>query len=240
MPLFWWLLFTHFMADFPLQTNKIYSLKLKRLIGVVIHASIFGIMALVVSVPYWLKDFRILMFVVFLWISHFCVDRLKLRINKITTHKTTSFIIDQLVHIVLISLVFLIPHKHLFLTKPLLVLYYYNPIYIIIITAYLIATYVSLITRLVIREGRLTPDSRIFQFPSFPICIWEMIERAAISTGIWLGNFYYLLLIIGGVSVYIRYIKKIEDKYNLIISTSLAILVGIGLKLIIYLMPIKS
>ena len=235
MPLFWWLMFAHLLADFPLQTNKIYELKLKKLIGVIIHASIFGILALLVAIPYWLKDFRIFWFVLFLWVSHFIVDKLKLCVNQITTHKTTSFIIDQIIHVSLLSLVFLIPHKHLTLTNPLVILYYYNPIYVIIITSYLSVTYVSLIVRLVIREGRLTPNSKVFRFPPFAISIWEMLERAAISTGIWLGDFYYLLLIIGGVSIYIRYIKKIDDKYNLIISTTLSILIGLGLRIILHL-----
>jgi hypothetical protein len=235
MVLFWWLLFAHLLADFPLQVNRVYTLKLKSFWGVVLHASIFGIVALIVSAPYWLVNPYNLLFIIVLWSSHIYIDRTKLLANNLTIHKTTAFFLDQILHI---SLIFLVcsfplvrdtqPMSNQFLNK-----YYYNADYINLITAYLVTTYVALVVKLVIREGRLHPESKKFQMPPMKKKYWEMGERASITTAVWLGGYFYFILIFSAISIWLRYRKRVEHECDLCLSTLMAITVGIALRIVI-------
>jgi hypothetical protein len=109
MFIFWRLLLAHFIADFPIQTNKIYFLKTKYPWGSFLHSGIFIIVSALLLWPLWNRlDFWL--FLLFLFVSHGIQDLLKIIYNRQNSHDTIwLFLIDQVLHILFISTVFLLP-----------------------------------------------------------------------------------------------------------------------------------
>ncbi len=109
MFVFWRLLLAHFIADFPIQTNKIYFLKTKYPWGSFLHSGIFVIVAALLLWPLWGRpDFWF--FLLFLFVSHGIQDLLKIIYNRKNRHDSVwIFLLDQVLHIAFISTVFLLP-----------------------------------------------------------------------------------------------------------------------------------
>lgn len=109
MFIFWRLLLAHFIADFPVQTNKIYFLKTKYPWGSFLHSGIFVSLGALWLWPVWNRpDFWL--FLLFLFISHGLQDLLKIIYNQEHRHDTIwLFLLDQVLHIAFISTVFLLP-----------------------------------------------------------------------------------------------------------------------------------
>lgn len=109
MFIFWRLLLAHFIADFPIQTDKIYLLKTKYPWGSFFHSGIFIIVSILLLWPLWGQpDFWF--FLLFLFLSHGFQDWLKIIYNRQASHDTVwLFLFDQILHIVFISTVLLLP-----------------------------------------------------------------------------------------------------------------------------------
>lgn len=109
MFLFWRLLLAHFIADFPIQTNKIYFLKTKYPWGSFLHSGIFVIVAALLLWPLWYRP-DLWLFLLFLFVSHGLQDLLKIIYNRKNSRDTIwLFLLDQVLHIAFISTVFLLP-----------------------------------------------------------------------------------------------------------------------------------
>jgi|GEM_PF-370363 len=109
MFLFLRLLLAHFIADFPLQTKKIFELKEKTFWGSVLHAFVFFLLSILFCLPYIIKP-KILGFIIALSILHALIDYSKLKITEKTdTDNLFSFLLDQALHIGLLTLVFFVP-----------------------------------------------------------------------------------------------------------------------------------
>jgi hypothetical protein len=99
MDLFFSLLLAHLIADFPLQTNWIFAMKLKSSKGIALHVLIHLIVT-----AFLIRDpFSHLPMLAILGVSHFSFDWLKLRYP--TQKQVPGFLVDQSLH--LITLVFL-------------------------------------------------------------------------------------------------------------------------------------
>ena len=92
------LLLAHLIADFPLQTNRIYILKTQGNKGLLLHVLIHMLTAAVLVQRPWQY---IPLFMV-LGAIHFVVDWLKL--NKPAVKQTPGFLLDQLAHVLTILL----------------------------------------------------------------------------------------------------------------------------------------
>jgi hypothetical protein len=99
MNLFWLLILAHFIADFPLQSDKIFALKSKYSWGVLPHIFISFMTNLVVAFPYvGFKKFWLA--ILFLAISHFLLDWLKVLLTKkLLNDSIFTFLLDQILHI---------------------------------------------------------------------------------------------------------------------------------------------
>ena len=118
MFLFLRLILAHFLADFPLQPDIIYKLKIKNLWGQLLHAGIFVVCAIGFSWPF-LNIKAIWGLFLFLGASHFAIDCLKVRYVDKGKAKLWSFITDQFLHLGAISVIFLTGLKNLsFSAKP--------------------------------------------------------------------------------------------------------------------------
>jgi len=104
MNLFWLLLLAHFIADFPLQSDKIFALKSKYKWGVLPHIFISFITNLIVAFPYLgFKNFWLA--VLFLVGIHFFLDWSKILLTKkFLNDSMLIFLFDQILHIFFIWL----------------------------------------------------------------------------------------------------------------------------------------
>jgi hypothetical protein len=109
MFLFLKLILAHLIADFILQFEELYQLKVRSFLGQLAHALIHGLVSLALLYPY-LNAVQIWLFVGGLVLAHLTQDLLKYTFTKKTPGNTfIYFMIDQLCHIFVISTIFLFP-----------------------------------------------------------------------------------------------------------------------------------
>ncbi|MFA5117495.1 MAG: DUF3307 domain-containing protein [Candidatus Omnitrophota bacterium] len=142
MFIFFRLLLAHFLGDFPFQFNIIFKLKTSGLKGIVPHALIIFFCSLALSWPY-LHLPQLWFFLLFLAAAHLLQDSIKLRYGA-AKHCFWAYILDQISHVGIISLVFLTDLKQL--TPPaaghnLIIRLYSNDQLVIYLIALIFATY---------------------------------------------------------------------------------------------------
>lgn len=87
------LLLAHLIADFPLQTDRVYQLKRQSQWGVALHASIHGVVTFLLTGFRW--DLLHVWFL--LTVVHYLIDTVKLKYNP--PQQAAGFLIDQLAHV---------------------------------------------------------------------------------------------------------------------------------------------
>jgi len=103
------LLLAHLIAEYPLQTPKIFEWKSKNLGGVILHVSIYLGLALLFTLPEWIKNPSLLLFIFTTFIIHIFIDEGKnIYIRKTGNDDIFAFGVDQLLHIFTLLFYFLI------------------------------------------------------------------------------------------------------------------------------------
>jgi len=110
------LLLGHLIADFPLQTTWVYQYKTESWIGVLLHSAIHVIVTACLVQPLY----QVIPLLVPLGILHFITDFAKVHLS--TKHQAPSFIIDQLVHMIVLYLLSQVWQDTLSSTLPTMVL----------------------------------------------------------------------------------------------------------------------
>ena len=109
MFLFEKLYFAHLIADFILQFEELYQLKLKSKLGHLGHVVIHAIISYLIVIPYWGYPsiwFAVLLIVVI----HYFQDNIKYALQaKYPRNTFWYFSIDQVVHVAVVALIFLFP-----------------------------------------------------------------------------------------------------------------------------------
>ena len=106
MFLFLRLILAHFLADFPLQPDLIYKVKLRSFWGQTLHAVIFIICSIVLCWPF-LRIKSLWILIVFLGTVHLLIDCLKIKYFNTKKYKVGTFLADQTLHVATISVIFL-------------------------------------------------------------------------------------------------------------------------------------
>lgn len=92
------LLLAHLLADFPLQTNRIFRLKIAGNLGLALHVLIHIVMAAVlIQQPGQHLDLLLI-----LGLAHFVTDWIKVRFSS--NPQWPGFVLDQLAHVAAILL----------------------------------------------------------------------------------------------------------------------------------------
>jgi hypothetical protein len=108
MYIFYRLLLAHLLAEFPLQFDLIYRLKISKKTGIWLHSFIFFAVAMFLLIPWWSVG-RFWLFLIFLLLTHYALDRLKIIFyRRYQVDNLGIFLLDQVAHIGFISLVFFI------------------------------------------------------------------------------------------------------------------------------------
>ena len=174
--MFWNLLLAHFLADYPLQTHWM-AVNKKRAPVLMLHAGIHFVVMMLVCLPAW-KALWLYLFI--LSAVHFGLDYSKISLGKRRPAWVgLPYLFDQLLHyLTLGATVWWIGHT---IGVPKL---YLRPGLAIIVTAYLLATYVWAISERVLTGSQ--PEYR----QELDAGLWpRMAARALLLTGLlWLKN----------------------------------------------------
>jgi hypothetical protein len=100
------LILGHLIADFPLQTARIFHWKMKSLKGAFIHSGVHLLVNLVLFYPSFYKVWWALLFLFFI---HAFQDHLKVRMGGERINTPTPFLLDQFFHFLILGLASLLP-----------------------------------------------------------------------------------------------------------------------------------
>jgi len=252
MFLFHRLLLAHIIADFPMQTNQIFKVKMNTEWGVLIHTLIVLIFSIFFAFPY-LEDPKVIIILLVIFLSHTVIDKLKMEYSKKTKNQSIRILLlDQFLHISIIAALSFNFEKFYLLISPFnnaflnyLIHLYNNDIFIISLIGYIASVFFIPILLMHIKEEGI---------PTNPQKLKEQkIINIKIPTNQTIDKFYRLFLTLSAQYLDDKYIivificfviisfipyqmsaKKMEKVYNLkrIINSSLAIFIGTVLKMI--------
>ena len=109
MFLFLRMMLAHFIADYPLQTNRVYCYKISCFRGQLFHAGIHAFVFALFLIPYWHHP---LTWAYLFWItaSHLTFDILKVKsFDKTKLHPVVTYTVDQVLHLAAASVIFWLP-----------------------------------------------------------------------------------------------------------------------------------
>ncbi|MFH0984124.1 MAG: DUF3307 domain-containing protein [Candidatus Omnitrophota bacterium] len=144
MFLFLKLILAHLIADFILQFEELYQLKVQSFAGHIAHAVVHGVVSLVFLYPY-LNELQIWLFVAGIVLVHLAQDLLKYSATQKKPSNTfLYFMTDQFFHVLVISAVFLLPVSHEtrgFPASPLIDMFYRMNVWTIDIIFFITLTF---------------------------------------------------------------------------------------------------
>lgn len=105
MNLFFYLLLTHFLADYPFQSTDLIRLKLKTYWGVLLHCSIHLAVLMIVLYPL-LHMFEVWVAIAVIFITHNIIDEIKVTLDrKYPKWHVKLYFLDQLSHLIIVTFV---------------------------------------------------------------------------------------------------------------------------------------
>jgi len=252
MFLFYRLLLAHIIADFPMQTNQIFKVKMNTKWGVLLHSSIVLLFSIFFTFPY-LEDSKVIIILLLIFLSHTVIDKLKMEYSKKTKNQSIRILLlDQALHIAIIAVLAFNFTESYLLSSPFnsafsnyLIDIYNSDIFIVSLIGYIASVFFIPILLMHIREEGIPANPK------------KLKEQKTINIIIpanqTLDKFYRLFLTLSAQYLDDKYIivificfviisfipyqmsaERMEKVYNLkrIINSSLAIFIGIILKMI--------
>ena len=240
MNLFWLLTLAHFIADFPLQTDRIFALKSKYKWGVLPHIFISFVSNIIVAFPLLtVKIFWIA--VVFLACIHFILDWLKILVTQnLLSDSMLLFLLDQVLHIFFIWLTcfYLFDIPSVDIENKLILTYFYNEKVIIALTGLVFSIFgggvlIHYIRKIIHRIKTQEATARV-PFPNVNKRRIGYIERFFATYGTILGGWFLFVVPLGFIfRLIVR--RKIDGKDFLIINLVSGLIISIGAGLLVRL-----
>lgn len=251
MFLFYRLLLAHIIADFPLQTIQIFKVKTNTKWGVLIHTLIVLIFSIIFAFPY-LEDPKVIIILLVIFLSHTVIDKLKMEYTKKTKNQSIrALLLDQALHIAIIAVLTFNFTESYLLSSPFnsaflnyLIDIYNSDIFIVSLIGYIVSVFfIPILLMHIKEEGIPTNPQKLNK---------QKILNIKIPANQTIDKFYRLLLTLSTQYLDDKYIiiificfviislvpykisaERTEKVYNLkrIINTSLAIFIGIVLKM---------
>lgn len=186
MLIFLKLCLAHLVADFLLQFDELFKLKLRSVWGHIFHAGFHALVSLLLLIPYWGDPF-IWGFVIVTSAIHFFQDRLKYRFMGNKRFFFIIFVADQIFHVLFLAAIFLFPisaEVRGFGCCPVLNILYTDNHWTLAAVVFLTATFAGSFTLYAFRKSYLPgkrPDQLISTFE-----IFHAIAERTVMTGIFL------------------------------------------------------
>lgn len=252
MFLFYRLLLAHIIADFPLQTKQIFKVKTNTEWGVLIHTLIVLIFSIFFTFPY-LENPKVIIILLVIFLSHTVIDKLKMEYSKKTKNQSIRILLlDQALHIAIIAVLAFNFTESYLLSSPFnsvflnyLIDIYNSDIFIVSLIGYITSVFFIPILLMHIREEGIPANlPKIKEQKTINILIPEnqildKFYRLFLTLSAqYLDDKYIIIVFVCFVIIsFIPYqisAERTEKIYNLkrITNTSLAILIGILLKMI--------
>ena len=257
MHLFYRLLLAHIIADFPLQTSQIFKIKMNTQWGVILHTLIVLIFSILFAFPY-LENLRVIIIIIIIFATHTIIDKIKLDYSKKNDNQSLKiFLLDQFLHISIIAALtfnfekiylLIFPFNNAFLNY--LIHLYNNDIFIISLIGYIASVFFIPILLIFVKEEYISYESqnlnkqklnkrKIINIKIPANQILDKLYRLLLTLSAqYLDDKYviviFLCFVIVSLIPYQISAGRTEKVYNLkrIINTSLAIFIGIALKMI--------
>lgn len=252
MFLFYRLLLAHIIADFPMQTNQIFKVKANTEWGVLIHTLIVLIFSILFAFPY-LEDPKVMIILLVIFLSHTVIDKLKMEYSKKTKNQGIRILLlDQALHVAIIAVLAFNFTESYLLSSPFnsvflnyLIDIYNSDIFIVSLIGYIASVFFIPILLMYIKEEGIPTNPQKLKK--------QKLLNIKIPANQALDKFYRLFLTLSTQYLDDKYIivificfviisfvpyqisaERTEKVYNLkrIINTSLAIFIGIVLKMI--------
>ncbi len=183
MFLFLKLILAHLIADFILQFEELYQLKVRSIAGHILHVLIHGSVSLFLLTPY-LKDPWVWVFVIALTLIHLLQDLIKYGLTKKYPANTfIYFIADQVVHVLVISTVFLFPFSqdlNGFASYPGMNRFYLNDFWTLLTIFFILLTFAANYTFHAFYQSYVKRSRPMHWISSFELS-YTLFERTCIA-----------------------------------------------------------
>jgi len=228
MVLFWRLLLAHVIADFPLQTDAVFAIKKEKRWGVLLHGTIFGLVAILLAQPF-LKSGTAWAGLIILWLLHIAIDKTKLIfVGGRRADHLAYFLLDQALHIGTISLVSLYLNRVLPVTTT--VADSTADLYLIKLgIAYIVSVWASPLICYYV-QAALSP--RKIEFNAWQPVLWRMlgyVERGMLTAIMILGGKLFFLTPVAflpRISLSVFANEKPFSLWELVLGSAIAISAG--------------
>ena len=227
MFLFLKLILAHLIADFILQFEELYQLKVRSFLGQLSHVLIHGLVSLAFLYPY-LNAPQIWLFVTGLVLVHLAQDLIKYSATQKNTANTfVYFMTDQLCHVLVISTIFLLPISHEirgFADFPLLDSLYRTNLWTLGAIFFITLTFAGGYILNAFTKSYLKGHSPLFLISS-PEMAHAILERSLMAWILLSGASPWMLFIIPCVGVFRLPFKRLRDWTAFLLSLTYAVLI---------------
>jgi hypothetical protein len=232
MLIFLKLCLAHLIADFILQFDELFQLKLRSVLGHILHAFFHALVMLLLLFPY-LGDPFIWCFITAVAVIHFYQDRLKYRYAGNKKHFFWIFVVDQAVHILFLSSILLFPASKVVLGFPALPALnplYTDPFWTLCAVAFLTATFAGNFLFYAFSVSYYKNPRKDHFITTFEI-VHGLMERTIIS-GIFLFSSSPSLMVVSLAAGAFRLpFKRLRGKSDFMLSAGYAVTVGLLFRL---------
>jgi len=198
MNFFYLLLLAHVLADFPLQTDTVFRLKQKSMMGVLLHAGIFTAVALIIFFPF-LAQAAVWIAILALTLLHLVIDRAKVFLSlRKATDNFIYFAVDQALHFISIWVAGSWLGRTTMAATPSLPSLYTNSRLVLILIALVLASFAGSLVIFYVEKSLLhrTHPDRHLLFPKQRDRWPGIITRMLGTLGLILGQSYALLILL--------------------------------------------
>ncbi len=239
MFLFLRLLLAHLTADFLLQTNGIFKIKVKYSWGVLLHGGIAGLSGFFFALPY-LHNKSVIAFLIISWVVHIFQDKAKIIINlHVERNNLWTFLFDQFLHVSVAAVVAAGCDSVVRVPFPLcsgrLEALYANDKLVIAAIWVIVLTYGMFVLQEYIKKTIKGDKKEGVTFPGLLMKYYGIGSRAAIGLGIYLagtlGWYAYILPVAMFVSGYLMVKNGRMGVLDYRISGIAAVLIGVLMRL---------
>lgn len=228
--LFWRLILAHLLADFILQTNAIYNLKIKTIWGQALHGAVLFFTAVILTLPN--LGHPILWAYLFLvTLLHMIQDTIKSKYFKEFLYPFWPFMADQIMHILVIATIFIFP-----LPKTIVYIPSHEAL-IYLLIGYIFATwqatyFIDTFKKTFLKNHINLKNSTDKYFVSAPEKYYGIIERVIFTTLAFFGGWFYLLILPAALGRFL--FKNLRSSSTSILGLILSLITASVLRLLYF------